>query len=389
MPTISISTIESQVIALKDYMTPKMTGFILFFAMCALPVSLYRTTQINWLDIPTLLHFSIYPLALILFIVRYRISHKVAIYYLLYTSLVLSSTDFLNFGFMGIGELAGAFAIMLSLFYLDKRTTLLVAGAVTVFYLISMSRFVFQQASLPLEGSALLQSPLSWIGIYYSAGVFFFFIGVCTKCTHKKMISYSTALRQQSLKIEAQTREIEYLANHDALTGLPSYRVAGDKLQQAMDNAKQHELQCALLFMDLDGFKAINDTYGHEAGDVLLKTIAGRIQEVISPNDTACRLGGDEFLIVVGEIKQLNTLHSLCQALLAEIPKPYSHRNAQLSVGVSIGAAVYPDCADNSNDLRAMSDKLMYQVKKHGKNNYQIASKPVATKEPQPEAVVG
>ena len=194
------------------------------------------------------------------------------------------------------------------------------------------------------------------------------------------MIGLGNALREKSLKIEEQNKKIEYLANHDQLTGLPSLRLAGDQLQQAMDEAQKYGHKVALLFMDLDGFKMINDTLGHEAGDELLITVADRIRSTISVQDSACRVGGDEFLIIIHTVHAEGSLKKICADLIEAISAPVRYQETSVTVGASIGAAIYPTCADNANDLRAKADKLMYQVKKSGKNNYKIGSQAALSK---------
>lgn len=373
MDTVSLREIQSEITKLKNKLTPKIINYLAILSVLSFPISLYRTVETEWFELTTLLHYSVFFLAGVLFLSRHHVDHKVVIYYLVYSGLIFSSTEFLAFGFMGIGELSAAFTVMVSFFYLDKRITILVTIIASSFYFISMNNFVIQQQALPVPAADFLKSPVNWLAIYFNAAVFFFFIGICTECVHKKMINLGKALREKSIKIEEQNKRIEYLANHDQLTGLPSHRIVGDKLQQAMDAAKQNGHRSALLFLDLDGFKAVNDTHGHEAGDVLLKKIASRIKHTVSDGDNACRIGGDEFLIIISQITNEDCLKKICTDLIDSIAKPVHFKDTSLTVGASIGAAVYPTCANNAKDLRAKADELMYQVKRSGKNNYRIA----------------
>lgn len=178
---------------------------------------------------------------------------------------------------------------------------------------------------------------------------------------------------QTHLEIVKLRSEVEYLANHDALTGLPSLRLATDRLKIALSNARRNESKVALLFLDLDGFKTVNDSYGHEAGDVVLQTIAERIRGVIREGDTCCRVGGDEFMIILCGATDNSSIKGVSKRLILEVNTAVDYQGHELSVGVSIGIAVYPDHADDAEALKRRADDIMYEVKAAGKNNYFFA----------------
>ncbi len=181
-------------------------------------------------------------------------------------------------------------------------------------------------------------------------------------------------LRQQALDLTTAKNEIEHLANHDMLTGLPTIMLATDRIKSAISNSIRTQQKVALLFLDLDGFKQVNDTYGHEAGDLVLQTVALRLLDEIRDVDTACRIGGDEFLVLLASIENIKEVEQICQRLIASVGSTVSYQGSDLSIGVSIGAAIYPDHALEATHLRKRADDLMYQVKKSGKNNYMIAN---------------
>ncbi len=175
------------------------------------------------------------------------------------------------------------------------------------------------------------------------------------------------------LELKNLRSKIEHMANHDTLTGLPTLRLASDRLDLAISNAKRLKQKVALLFMDLDGFKQVNDTYGHEVGDVVLQTIAQRLREAIREVDTACRIGGDEFLVLISGAVNRYQVEEVCQRLIESVGKKVTLGDISSTVGVSIGIAIYPDHASNPLDLRKKADKIMYKVKESGKNNYMFA----------------
>ncbi|MDQ2075139.1 two-component regulator propeller domain-containing protein [Marinimicrobium sp. ABcell2] len=179
-------------------------------------------------------------------------------------------------------------------------------------------------------------------------------------------------VRERTKELEEKNKEIEHLANHDPLTGLPSLRLANQRLKIALNMAKRKEHIAAVLFLDLDGFKAINDTYGHEAGDVMLVEAALRIQKVIRDYDTACRIGGDEFLVILSEVESVSFIEEICARILSQISAPFTLDGMNLKLEASIGCAYYPKHGDTEDMLKKTADRLMYEVKARGKNNYQI-----------------
>ncbi len=175
------------------------------------------------------------------------------------------------------------------------------------------------------------------------------------------------------LELKNLRSRIEHLANHDTLTDLPTLRLASDRLDVAINHAKRGGEKVALLFLDLDGFKQVNDTHGHEAGDAILQSVAQRILHVIRSSDTGCRIGGDEFLVILGGLTDDRPAKEVCRRLIESIGEKVIYKDTELTVGVSIGAALYPDHASDSTSLRRRADDVMYKVKNSGKNNYLFA----------------
>ena len=210
-------------------------------------------------------------------------------------------------------------------------------------------------------------SSLSLLGVSAMCTVLF---GVTTFGMLKQMTNLLIETDKTNKLIETQKQEIEDLVNHDSLTGLLSLRAAENQLTRVLELAKQEKHNSALLFLDLDGFKGVNDTHGHNIGDQVLKIIAGRIKSTIRATDLACRVGGDEFLVIVGKVESESDTKHLCERLIQSISTPVQYGGNDVVVGASIGVAVYPDCAIDGPGLREKADRLMYQVKRTGKNNY-------------------
>ncbi len=176
-----------------------------------------------------------------------------------------------------------------------------------------------------------------------------------------------------SARKERESR-IQHLADHDALTGLLNRRMFEDRLRQALANARRASTVVALMLVDLDGFKAINDSYGHLTGDYVLRTVAKRIQESVRETDTVARLGGDEFVVVLVGQRSTEDSALVAEKMLAAITQPIPAGGRQLQVGASIGISIFPRDGDSPEALLRDADAAMYRVKDAGKNRYQFFS---------------
>lgn len=163
-------------------------------------------------------------------------------------------------------------------------------------------------------------------------------------------------------------REREHLATHDALTGLPNRVLLLDRLDQAILRAKRYGNHVGLLFIDLDGFKAVNDNYGHQVGDELLKQISARLRQVVRAGDIVARLGGDEFIIGVLDAATYDQIVHVAEKILAAIDAPVQIGEQTVSVSGSVGVCVHPEQGIDANDLLKCADAAMYEAKEAGKN---------------------
>jgi len=181
-------------------------------------------------------------------------------------------------------------------------------------------------------------------------------------------------INQELMKKEQQARldeeKIRDLANHDTLTGLASLRLARSRMESVINLAKRQGWKVATMFVDLDGFKQVNDTLGHDSGDALLKEVANRLSHEMRDSDTVARIGGDEFLIIQTGVQDTKEISVVAERLLSKLAKPFLIKKSEIIVGASIGIAIYPDHASDAKSLLKRADEAMYQVKRTGKNNY-------------------
>jgi len=183
----------------------------------------------------------------------------------------------------------------------------------------------------------------------------------------KPLMMYGT---HQDISQHKQQEEIyKHGAHHDPLTDLPNRVLLGDRLTQALQLAVREHTRLAVMYMDLDGFKRVNDEHGHEAGDVVLQTLARRIQRCIRASDTLARIGGDEFVVLLQDVHDEQAAMQLAEKFNAEVRRPIPLPDGgEGYVSLSIGIAVYPQHGTSADDLSEHADQAMYQVKKGGKN---------------------
>jgi diguanylate cyclase (GGDEF)-like protein len=177
------------------------------------------------------------------------------------------------------------------------------------------------------------------------------------------------------LRVEIKRREqleqiMKHMATHDELTGLANRVLLKDRLNSAIAFHKRQSLKISVLFIDLDGFKNINDSYGHDVGDELLKDVAVRLQGCVRQSDTVVRFGGDEFVLLLTGLRSNNEASLVAEKVISIVKAEFKLSTINAQIGCSIGIAVYPEDGDNDNDLLKVADTLMYKVKAAGKNNY-------------------
>jgi diguanylate cyclase (GGDEF)-like protein len=183
-------------------------------------------------------------------------------------------------------------------------------------------------------------------------------------------------------EIATARERIASLAYSDPLTGLANRASLVPSLEQAVQRARRRNAKLAVVFLDLDGFKQINDLYGHDAGDALLVDLAGRLRQHLRSSDLIARLGGDEFLVVLEEVQEIAPVEVVAKKLLAEAERPYAISGHAATVTASIGISVCPDDAVDAGALMKHADMAMYAAKQAGKNTYRFYSSGPAANEP-------
>ena len=165
-----------------------------------------------------------------------------------------------------------------------------------------------------------------------------------------------------------QTTQLIHEAQHDSLTGLPNRNLLKDRLNQAVLRARRPQQKCAVLFIDLDWFKEINDKFGHAMGDAVLKQTAARLLACVRAEDTVARLGGDEFVVIIERLADAEATAAIADKILQSLAEPFAVAGQEASVSASVGISVFPDHAMDAETLLRMADQAMYRAKERGRN---------------------
>ncbi|AFY58240.1 PAS domain S-box/diguanylate cyclase (GGDEF) domain-containing protein [Rivularia sp. PCC 7116] len=205
-----------------------------------------------------------------------------------------------------------------------------------------------------------------------------FLVGVTRDITKRKLLEdelkrTADELSRSNDELKLKEDRLRYIAYHDALTGLPNRKAFAEELHESLCWADNSNYLVALLFVDLDGFKQINDSLGHEMGDLLLVTVAQRLGNCLRGSDTVSRLGGDEFTIILRRIPHRQVAAKIADKILKSVTEPITLEGHSARVSASIGISIYPHTANNPEKLLKKADIAMYRAKRLGKNRHQFA----------------
>ncbi len=192
------------------------------------------------------------------------------------------------------------------------------------------------------------------------------------KARTKELARANAGLEAEIAERRLADQRVVHMAHHDALTGLPNRTLLADRVGQAIARAHRSGGKLAVLFLDLDRFKNVNDSFGHAVGDMLLTAVAARLTASRREEDTVARLGGDEFIVSIPDVSDAAEAESVAARILSDLAKPFTINGHQLHADVSIGIALYPRDGDTAETLMRNADTAMYHAKESGRGNYQF-----------------
>jgi len=339
---------------------------LFFMAVLAAPFSALRAIVTGWLPFYTV------HLALALFVVAVFVSLKI-ISFQLKTSLLLlllwaiGLPGLLTFGVVSTSVWWLVLSCVVASIVISARAGAVLAVALGVSIGIAGFGFISGMLTYNMDITAYLTRPVAWIALLTASGVFIIII-------IQSIGTYNRSIVSLLQEIKTQHDQIQHLSMHDDLTGLPIKRLAEDRIRIAFHSARRRHKMVALLFIDLDHFKSVNDIYSHEAGDLVLQEAAKRLVGAIRSEDTAARIGGDEFLVILGDLSGADAAVQSAERIIHDISQPIVYKTHSITVGVSIGISLFPNHSDDVQVLLKIADEAMYSIKKSGKNGYAFGS---------------
>lgn len=248
-----------------------------------------------------------------------------------------------------------------------KRVSIAAIAFVILVLIIAGYAFVSGLHTTSVNMNIMLVQPAAWASVLLS-------VAATTGIMTMALGAYSRANYALLQDVDRQRQQIEHMATHDNLTGLPVLRTVVDRCDMAIHQAQRTGQKLALLFIDLDGFKQVNDNFGHEAGDHVLKEVAARLKANVRSADTAARIGGDEFVVLLTALESAALAGDVAAKLIRAVGLPIDCQGQTLQVGASVGISIFPDHAADTHSLRKAADQAMYTVKKSGKNQFAFFS---------------
>jgi len=324
------------------------------------PVSAMRSFSTGWMPLYSA-HIGLAALVCCLYFARRHVSETFKTAAIMALLWAVGLAGLFTLGLMGSGATWLAVSALLMAALYSVRAGMITIGVALIAIVIAAIAFTEGFLTVSFEARSYVSSPASWISLIVTTALLPVIIFQAIASLHDSNVKLMT-------QVDAQRVLIERMATHDALTSIPTVTLAMDRLEQAMLEVGRSGKLVALLFIDLDGFKEINDRYGHEAGDVILKTVAQRCRDTIRIGDTIARKGGDEFIAIMPGIASGVAAQELAQALVTALDKPVLYRGADLKIGASIGVALAPVHARTADELVRAADGAMYKAKRAGKN---------------------
>lgn len=334
---------------------------LVVWVFVAVPASLSRSFTSGWQTLYTL-HIILSVMFLCCYLVRNRISYFVKSTIIIMFYWILTIGSLLTFGLAGSGfALLIIINFIVAAIYSPRTTTIMAIVSLTILVTIGIG-IITGNIRPQIDSNDYVVQVSSWVTVWASLGGMIFTV-------FRSMGVLQQSTRNLLLETQEQQKQIILLANHDQLTGLPLMRLARDRLEVALRHAERNNTKVAVLFIDLDDFKKINDTCGHESGDYVLQQTAQRISRTIRIEDTIARISGDEFLAILGDISEPQAVADIAKKIILVLSQPIFQGDNSMSVGASIGISLFPDDANDLDTLKRLADEAMYKVKKSGKNN--------------------
>lgn len=347
----------------RALMEQRAAAFVILTALAITACAAITIYQRTWLLLAILL--ATLPILWVCYWLTQRGAHRIASETLVWSLAIMASAVlWASNGHYNAGVLALPCILIFAAILGTDRSFL----AILTFFLLNIAAMGVAEFNGLIDFSGGFQPitrPITCIVILLASGL-------AMRILIADYMSTIEQLHQENAKVKKSEAEIAFLANHDSLTELPNRNLACERFEQAMQRSKRsnNRDKVALVFIDLDDFKTINDSLGHETGDRYLVAIAERLRDTTRNTDTVCRLGGDEFLLILEGLSDEHDVSRIAAAVQERIAKPVVTGQHKLVCSASIGIAVYPNDGNRYEDLVKKADIAMYRSKEMGRNTY-------------------
>jgi diguanylate cyclase (GGDEF)-like protein len=359
MPTTPRADPTEDLHALRLSFIASMWRGLSVVALLAIPVTAWRSLATGWLPLYGL-HLALAALVLLVAWLQPRLSLGMRAGVMAALLWLVGLPGLLAFGLQASGVWWLVLGSLVAGILHSTRAGIAMAAATGVAMAVAAHGYVNGWLVPAIEPAVYMGLKSSWVAIILVTAIFFFMV-------LRIFGGYVRATERLAQRIGEQRDEIGRLSMHDPLTGLPMARLAEDRIEMAMHAARRANRRVAVLYIDLDGFKAVNDGFGHDAGDQVLRECARRMADVLRREDTLARVGGDEFIAVIGGLDEPDAAEVVAAKLAAEAAVPFWHEDRPLTIGASVGIALFPDDAHDARTLRKLADQAMYESKRRGK----------------------
>ncbi|MEK6669086.1 MAG: diguanylate cyclase [Pseudomonadota bacterium] len=361
---------------IRDTFVDDVLRGLVWLALCILAVSFWRNflgpSSLRWPAAFAMVAVSTASLCT-LFVRRKHLSYRFKATGLLCVLFLTATGGLVSFGQAAPTGNFFAMGFFVSAVLFARHTVFMLIGGTALVIACAAFAALSGLHTVPINLNAVAMQPVVWVNLMLTLALSAGAIATAMGSFMRAMQSLLEDVHRQQTEIKAQRDQIRHLATHDNLTGLPIMRLAVDRSHQAMAHARHSGQKIAFMFLDLDGFKEVNDRHGHEAGDRVLQTVAERLKSAVRSADTAARIGGDEFVVILSDLSHAHFAGDVAEKILRAIGAPIAYDGHALSVGASIGIAIFPDHAEDLEGLKRVADRAMYAVKTSGKNRYQFA----------------
>lgn len=361
---------QRELAALRGQMIDRLWMGMTLVIVLAVPISLSRAAVTGWLPLYNW-HLGLCVATLSIVLARRHLSLRVkaALFLVLLWCVGLPGLLTLGLAAAGIQWLALS-ALVASTLYSRKASLWFGLAAVLAVGLCGVA-YVVGWLRVDVDLNQYVRDPAAWGTLVLVTGAF-----VAVTLSAYGTYNRSTAHLLREFKDEHE--RIEYFALHDELTGLPNSRLVDDRLAMAIETARRDQNRVAVIGIDLDGFKQVNDTHGHAAGDAVLRELAMRMRSELRGRDTVARVGGDEFLAILLGVDIDESIAPLLSRLVRTLCQPVSWDGQDLQVGASLGVAFYPEHGTEPESLMRRADEAMYAAKREGGQSFRYWDRDLA-----------